>query len=101
MVFFFLHKEICCGYALEEVLLISSTYIFFWWRNKKNITTFWLKKNPPKQQQQKKKQKKTYLVLCSTFNIKTTPLIRPLLGSTKVVFIVEIYCTLKKELNFH
>ena len=47
-----------------------STTTYFLWRNKKNFNTFWLKKA-------------SYLELCSTFNIKTAPLIRLLLGSTK------------------
>ena len=45
------------------------------WRNKKNISTLGLKK--------KKKKKKPFPVLCSIFNVKTVPLIDPILGSTK------------------
>ena len=46
-----------------------STTSYFLWRNKKNISTSLVEK--------------TYLELCSTFSIKTAPLIRQLLGSTK------------------
>ena len=54
-------------------------------RNKKNVSTVWLRKK--KQQQKKNNLARVY----STFNISTAPLIRPLLGSTKVVLIAEVY----------
>ena len=47
-----------------------STTTLFLWRNKKKICNFWLKNA-------------SYLELCSAFNIKTAPLIRPFLDSTK------------------
>ena len=72
MFFFLISPLNMLWYSLEapRQALLMSTTIYFFEETRKYISTLWLYKAP-------------YIKLCSTFNIKTIPLIRPLLGSTE------------------